>query len=53
MKRITTYAIASLIALVLGSSYLLDGPDDIKTARLTAQAVAALPAQHQAMRVTR
>lgn len=35
--RLLTWAIAAVIALLLGSSYLLDGPSDIDAA----QAVAA------------
>ena len=34
--RLITWALAAIIAFILSSAYLLDGPDDIATAKAVA-----------------
>lgn len=53
MQHLKTYALTATLALLLGCSYLLDGPHELDVAQATANAVTALPEQHAAMQVTR
>lgn len=47
---IVKYSIASLLALVLSASYLLDAPDEVQASQDTAAALRDALAQHQAER---